>query len=103
MKESISSLEVLWFAGKSQFSGGKYTLRMENQFPRHIHTPPDVVPLFSYIRGLLSIVRFYWFGSYAVRLFRAMIFLTTQLATDQCGTHGNTLFKERWSVNKLES
>ena len=25
--------------------------------------PPDVVLSFSYIRGLLSIVRFYWFGS----------------------------------------
>ena len=27
-----------------------------------METPPDVV-LFSYIRGFLSIVRFYWFGS----------------------------------------
>ena len=25
--------------------------------------PPDAVLSFSYIRGLLSIVRFYWFGS----------------------------------------
>jgi len=26
--------------------------------------PPDVVLSFSYIRGLLSIVRFYWFSSF---------------------------------------
>ena len=31
--------------------------------------PPDVVLSFSYIRGLLSIVRFYWFGSKSVRAY----------------------------------
>ena len=34
-------------------------------FPFSIYLPPDVVLLFSYIRGLLSIVRFYWSSSYA--------------------------------------
>ena len=32
-------------------------------FLSDITLPPDVVLLFSYIMGLLSIVRFYWTGS----------------------------------------
>ena len=36
--------------------------------------PPDVVLLFSYIRGLLSIVRFYWGGS--IKRSGAVIFIT---------------------------
>ncbi len=53
-------------------------------FPCHIITPPDVV-LFSYIRGRLSIVRFYWgcspsavglFVATSLRLWQESSFLT---------------------------
>ena len=53
--------------------------------------PPDVVLSFSYIGGLLSIVRFYWFGSLGGRAFwhairdSAAVFPRGEMREDGCG------------------
>ena len=43
-----------------------------------INNTPYVVLLFSYIGGLLSIVRFYWFGSPVLQVFYHIILIPCQ-------------------------
>ena len=67
--------------------------------------PPDVVLSFSYIGGLLSIVRFYWFGSMDLRglnfaLLRLLWGKTRGKVKMLELVHNNSFEKEEKSKNK---